>query len=148
MVGQVALVGGAAVHVAEITVDRRSRASMRLAQRSCDGVPVEAKLHRARCCGGDGEQQILSPRLCSVPIINAAERPKLVSEARRNAERLASAVAGRWMLRSNSPGRSTFAWSPVTKSTAATSRAGASRGQACRMPSSADGQRNHRTRRQ
>ena len=41
------------------------------------------------------------------------------------------------MLRSNSPGRSTFAWFPVTKSTAATSRGVESRGHKVYTPSRA-----------
>ena len=65
--------------------------------------------------------------LC-VPTSSAAERPSLVSEARRNAKRFDSAAAGRWMLRSSSPGCSTLTWLPVTKSTAGTSRGGALRG--------------------
>jgi len=40
-------------------------------------------------------------------------------------------------LRSNSPGRSTLVWSPVTKSTAATSRGAPSRGQSLQRPSRA-----------
>ena len=50
---------------------------------------------------------------------NTAERPRWVSEERCEAKRLRSARAGRWMLRSSSPGSSTLAWLPVTKSIAA-----------------------------
>ena len=63
-----------------------------------------------------------------VPIRSTAERPRWVSAARRNAKVLASASAGRWMLRSNSPGRRTFWWLPVTKSMAGTSRGPPARG--------------------
>ena len=54
-----------------------------------------------------------------VPMRNTAERPRWVSEERCEAKRLRSARAGRWMLRSSSPGSSTLAWLPVTKSIAA-----------------------------
>ncbi len=72
-----------------------------------------------------------------MPISSAADRPSLVSEAWRNAKRFASAAAGRWMLRSNSPGCRTLAWLPVTKSIAATSRGDALRGHSVQTPSSA-----------
>ena len=77
---------------------------------------------------------------------SAAERPSCVSEARRKAKRRASAVAGRWMLRSNSPGRRTFVWLPVTKSSTAISR-----GAAAARPQRAGtlkrrGERDHRPR--
>ena len=46
-------------------------------------------------------------------------------------------AAGRWMLRSSSPGSKIFEWSPVTKSAARTSRGAPSRGQSVYVPSSA-----------
>ena len=118
IIGEVALVGGGAVDVVEVAIGGDARID-RAPQLVADGVAREAQLHRSRCRRGDGEQEIADVRLC-VPISSAAERPSLVSEAWRKANRFASAAAGRWMLRSSSPGCRTLAWLPVTKSTAGT----------------------------
>jgi hypothetical protein len=70
-----------------------------------------------------------------VPITITADRPRWVRDERRKANRLASALAGRWMLRSSSPGCSTLIPLPVTKSTAAISRGFPFRGHSVQMPS-------------
>src|SRR6516165_9643218 len=107
MVCQVTLVGGAAVYILEIAVRRNSSVDGIL-QLFGGGRRVKAKLHRARGCGREVTSK--SCRTGSlVPINNAAERPSLVREARRMAARLESAELGKYILRSNSPGRSTFA---------------------------------------
>src|ERR1700731_4186281 len=72
-----------------------------------------------------------------VPIKKTEERPMLVSENRRKANRLRMAAAGRKMLRNSSLGASTLEWLPVTKSTIGTSREAPSKVQMVATPSRA-----------
>src|ERR1700675_5063144 len=65
------------------------------------------------------------------------ERPILVSEKRRKANRLRMAAAGKKMLRKSSPGARILEWMPVTKSTIGTSRDAPSTVQMAATPSSA-----------
>ena len=62
MVRQMALVGGAAVHVGEIAV-RRNPSVDRLPQSFGGWDFVKPKLHRAGGCGGDREQQVVPHRI-------------------------------------------------------------------------------------
>ena len=86
VISQVALVGGAAVHVGEIAVRRNPR---------IDGLPQRFGGWRSasnRSCTGRGVAAVIvssrSRRAGSlVPINSAAERPSLVREARRSAAR-------------------------------------------------------------
>ena len=100
MIHQVALVWGAAVHVVEVAIvgdvgidgRRNSSADGGRANRSCAGRGVAAVIVISRS----------SHAAVCVPMISAAERPSLVSDAWRNAARFDRAAAGRWMLRCNS----------------------------------------------
>ena len=77
------------------------------------GSAPEAQLHGPLGRGGDGQHQGCRRRRA---FRSAAppDRPRLLSDRRRNATREARADAGRWMLRSSSPGARQFVPSPVT----------------------------------
>ena len=62
------------------------------------------------------------PSASSLPISSTPERPRLLSDRRRNATREARADAGRWTLRSSSPGARQLRASPVTNSATGTVR--------------------------
>ena len=136
ILGDVALVRSRSVHVVEIGVRRQSGvqrmaqfASRRAGWRSAT-APAAAWPPR-RSAGNPRH------RRPTVAMMSAAERPSLVSDTCRIAARLDRAAAGRWILRSSSPFRSTLWWLPVTKSTTDTSRGSPPRGHSVQTPSSA-----------